>query len=140
MHKWFDAAKQLNIGDKLYIPAVTRADAQVRATKLKKLVDKNPLDSDEAIVVLPRHRDRRWWIVVYKVPAPDNTAFIKRSDGKLEKVVVEPPSDVCRMFRLMRKEGTSYMRAFALAKNDNERDFVRRLYGETEEETWAEKS
>jgi hypothetical protein len=134
MYKWFDAAKQLNIGDKLYIPAVTRADAQVRAIKLKKLVDKNPLDSNEAIVVLPRHRDRRWWIMAYKVAVADNTAFIKRSDGKLEKVTIEPPADVCRMFRLMRKEGTSYLQAFTAAKNGSEQEFVRRLYGEDTEE------
>jgi len=133
MRKWVDSLADLGVDDILFIPAINRLDAHKRSKELATIVDRLPLDDETtAINITARLRDRKWWIVAIRLPVEQNAAFIKRSNGKIERHTAEPARDISRLFRLMKRAGKSFNAAMLVANNPLEIDFVRRLYGKVD--------
>jgi deoxyribose-phosphate aldolase len=124
---------ELSVDDRLFIPAINRLDAYKRSRELVTIVSELPLDDETTVIhISARLRDRKWWIVAQRIPVEQNAAFIKRSSGKIERHVAEPPQDASRLFRLMKRAGKSFEFASLAATTELELQFVKRLYGKTD--------
>lgn len=106
--RWLQKAlENLAVKEELLLPAKNKADAKqmlkLFTKELKKLVIIDPTAIEMQITT--KFKDRRFWLVLKKVPFSSFIAFKKGENGKVERVLLEESAEEKRRLFLMLEDG-----------------------------------
>ena len=111
---WLYKAKDLDLGDKIYIPGQTKDSCKRNIRRFNKELDLfftlNP-DLAGTISVSYTFRDGEHWILLKRTKGRPHVGFVKKASGEVEKtsIVYSPGKE--RLLRLMKKSNFSFKEA-----------------------------
>lgn len=106
--KWLEKALDLKTGEKVYLVAETKIDRKQIFKAVSKEIDiLKQIDPSKGWLLKPAHffKDSRHWVEVEKISSTPLVGFIKKLDGKLERVEIVHDSERWRRLKLMKGDG-----------------------------------
>jgi hypothetical protein len=111
---WLYKVKELNLGDKVYIPGETKDSCKRNLRRFNKELDLfftlNP-DFAGTISASYSFKDSEHWIVLKRLKGRPHVGFVKKASGEVEKTSIVYSPEKERLLKLMKNNNFSFEEA-----------------------------